>query len=213
MGFPVSVVGFLLHPAFTRESIRLPIVTLAEGRLAVMSFYFHHCSISHCCSVQLWNECAVHTDELSDPLYELVLTLLCDIFLILFWVLFWFASLRCLSKRSTENLTALILSLVIADINYCYYLFLLFDFIFIVEYFSKTDKNRLVQLCTLKTITAVVWFLLTLFAHYAYTGLLSLKHSGSEVKQPAFTSKKKKGELSSCLHFFQYLFPGSSSQI
>lgn len=47
------------------------------------------------------------------------------------------------------------LSLVIADINY--YLFLLFDLTFIVEYFQILIK-RPVQLCTFKTIPVVVCF-------------------------------------------------------
>lgn len=53
MGFPVSVVVLLLHPAFTCESIRLPIPMLkAVSARAETSFHFHHCSFHHCCPAQ-----------------------------------------------------------------------------------------------------------------------------------------------------------------
>lgn len=87
---------------------------------------------------------------------------------LIFWVLFWFASLRCFSKkgrRKKKNYTVLILSLVIADINYCYYLFLLFDLTFIVEYFSNTDKKDLCNFVHLKQsqLLCVVYCLFRLF--------------------------------------------------
>jgi len=44
-------------------------------------------------------------------------------------------------KKRKKIKNFLILSLVIADINYCYYLFLLFDLTLIVKYFQIIIKN------------------------------------------------------------------------
>lgn len=167
-------------------------------------------------------------------LYFVIFSFFCFVFFsflfskfqwLIFWVLFWFASLRCFSKkgrRKKKNYTVLILSLVIADINYCYYLFLLFDLTFIVEYFSNTDKKRPVQLCTLKTITVVVCGLLFVsLIHKAYRRpecpifmwyLFWLFKCDGGFERNSLQSLTKKERNSSCLHLFRYLLPGSSSQ-
>lgn len=60
-GFPVSVVIFPASPCLYIWNH-----AVADGGDASLSLrHFQHCSIHHCCPAQLWNECAVHTDEWS----------------------------------------------------------------------------------------------------------------------------------------------------
>lgn len=59
--------------------------------------------------LQLWSECAVHTDEESDPCmslswsYFVIFIFFLNFSGYFFWVLFWFASLRCFSKKKTKK--------------------------------------------------------------------------------------------------------------
>lgn len=122
MGFPVSVV-VSLHPAFTCESMQLPLLVLKAVKLQIL---ISITDVEWMCCTYRWNDWP--RVSLSWPFF-----VICFFSSELRW-LFFLGSLDLLPSG------VLILSLVIADINY-YYLFLLFDLTFIVKYFQILIKK------------------------------------------------------------------------
>ncbi len=110
MGFPVSVVVFLLHPAFTCESIRLPILTFKaarpteERRVFILTVLFITAVLHSCGANVLYIQMKWVTPVWAclDFILWSFLFLFLNFSGYFFWVLFWFASLRCFSKKKKQ---------------------------------------------------------------------------------------------------------------